>query len=164
MASTYEPIATTTISGTSTTTVTFSSITGSYTDLVLVSMSQSSTTGQDFKINLNSTTTGYSTTKLQGDGSVAFSGRRSSQSFWYFDETGQPTSGAFMTSIFNFQNYSNTNVYKTALWRNSAATLGVAAVVGLWQNTAAINQIEIGVTGGTIFAGSTFTLYGIKAA
>jgi len=41
---TYEPIATTTVSGSSTSTVTFSSISGTYTDLVIIGNLGSQTT------------------------------------------------------------------------------------------------------------------------
>ena len=162
---TYVALDKKTISGSSTTTISFTSIPSTYTDLVLIASTQNSTSGQDFKITLNGTSTGYSTTRFFGYGSgTPESSRRTSQSYWFLDELGQPTSGDFMVQTFNLMNYSNTTTYKTALWRNSwASTNGVAAMVGLWQNTAAVNQIDITTTGGVMNAGSTFSLYGIKA-
>jgi len=66
----------------------------------------------------------------------------------------------------DFMNYSNTTTYKTWLAREGNGTNGyVSALVGLWRNTNAITQIKVLNTGSGNFAtGSTFTLYGIKAA
>ena len=62
-------------------------------------------------------------------------------------------------------NYSNTTTFKTILMRANNAALGVDAIVGLWRSTAAINEIKVFPTGGANFeTGSTFSLYGIKAA
>ncbi len=67
------------------------------------------------------------------------------------------------TEHINVMNYSNTTTYKTILSRSS--DLYTEASVNLWRNTAAITSIIIGAQGAYTFsAGSTFTLYGIKAA
>ena len=69
--------------------------------------------------------------------------------------------------ILQLMNYSNTTTYKTILSRTNAAANGVDATVGLWRSTSAITSIEIGKNSGmsgTFQIGSTFTLYGIKAA
>lgn len=162
MTVTYEKIATNTVSGTGTGQVTFSSISGSYTDLVLIASTKHSVTGQDFLVRVNSDSgTNYSTTRIVGDGSTAFSARRTNQNLWYLDEIGQPTT-SYMVQIFNFMNYSNTTTFKTALWRNASAPSGTAAMVGLWRNTAAITTILIESIGGNMADGCTYTLYGIK--
>ena len=61
-------------------------------------------------------------------------------------------------------NYSNATTYKTVITRASNANNGVDAVVGLWRNTAAITSINVFLGTGNLDTGSTFTLYGIKAA
>jgi hypothetical protein len=62
-------------------------------------------------------------------------------------------------------NYANTTTYKTVLTRANAAASGVDASVGLWGSTAAITSITFDLPlVRTISTGSTFTLYGIKAA
>jgi hypothetical protein len=65
-------------------------------------------------------------------------------------------------------NYSNATTYKTWLSRNNRASAsnapGTEALVGLWRSTSAITELVIGLTGGNFDTGSTFTLYGIKAA
>ena len=76
MAITYEPIATTTL-GTSASSVTFSTIPGTYTDLVLVVAGTSAATnGNEMQFN-GDTGNNYSFTLLYGTGSAAVSSRNS---------------------------------------------------------------------------------------
>ena len=78
---TYTPIASTTI-GTAVASYTFSSISGSYTDLVLIASVQLSSAGQSFLYQYNGDTgTNYSLTILKGNGTSATSDRRSSISY-----------------------------------------------------------------------------------
>ena len=61
--------------------------------------------------------------------------------------------------------YSNTSTNKSVLVRYGSASQGTMAQIGLWRNTVAITSLEITTDGGQTFnTGSTFTLYGIKAA
>jgi hypothetical protein len=48
--------------------------------------------------------------------------------------------------------------------RGGQAGSGTQELVGLWRNTAAINAIKFYSAGSNFSIGSTFTLYGIKAA
>lgn len=164
MATTYTPIATNTL-GSATATVTFSSIPSTYTDLVLI-ISSALTTGAGsnvFTFNTD-TSTNYSFTALAGDGTTAASVRSSSRAnISIYDELTTTLGGN--ASILSVMNYANATTYKTTISRGSNGSVGVSAVVGLWRSTAAINQIVITNNASTTFkAGSTFTLYGIKAA
>ena len=170
MASTYTPIATTTL-GSNQATVTFNSFSG-YTDLVLVANIKHSfgTTGDVFVdgIQFNSDTgTNYSYTRLYGNGTSAGSDRNSNVTGISYDAT-RSSESYFATNIIQIQNYSNSTTYKTVLVRGNSASgtsVGTEATVGLWRNTAAITSITINATGAyTIQSGSTFTLYGIKSA
>ena len=162
MPKTYEPIATQTL-GSSTTTVTFSSITGAYTDLVLVVNNLNTTyPNQDLQIRINSDTgTNYSRTVLSGNGTSATSGRNTSVSYAYGLLS---TNLNWVTNIMQFMNYSNTTTYKTLLYRANSSGEQVTAGVDLWRNTAAINRLDLDNSTGQFATGSTFTLYGIKAA
>lgn len=167
MPSTYEPIATTTL-GSNAATVTFSSIPSTYTDLIVVTNLMPDTAGGTgyIRVTLNNDTgSNYSTTYMIGTGSSAISGRVSNASSLIVDYTFGASTTIPATTIFNIQNYSNTTTNKTALTRMSDQNAGfVIAYASLWRNTSAINRIDFnGVTGG-YKAGSTFTLYGIKAA
>jgi hypothetical protein len=78
MAKTYEPIATTTL-GSAAASVTFSTISGAYTDLVLVmSIRGSSDIESDIGMQLNSDTgSNYSMQRIYGQGASAGSDRNS---------------------------------------------------------------------------------------
>ena len=156
MASTYEKIQTTTL-GSAQATVTFSSISSAYTDLIVV-ISAKATTGTpvtQFKINSDSGSN-YSRTFIFGDGTSASSGRETSVT-----QVGMATINAtnFTPHNLSFNNYSNTTTYKTILYRGGLDY--PAAQVALWRNTSAISTIDFIISSSTYTSGSTFTLYGI---
>lgn len=166
MASTYTPIATTTL-GSDQASVTFSSIPSTYTDLILVTNEKQSG-ARVSAIQLNSDTgTNYSWTELYGTGSAAGSSRSSSTARIYYGyNAGYSDSTNFdANAIIHIMNYANSTTYKTVLIRANNATNGTDATVGLWRSTAAINTIYLYMDNLSNYkAGSTFTLYGIKAA
>jgi hypothetical protein len=164
MPKTYEPIATTTLS-TATASVTFSTIPGTYTDLVLVASITGVSVATDPWIRINSDTgSNYSWTWLAGNGSTAYSERGSNNSKLYYSAISTIQNNV-QNVIWNFNNYSNTTTYKTVLWRESDAGTETAATVGLWRSTSAITAIEISLDSSRTYStGSMFTLYGIKAA
>ena len=171
MPKTYEPIATQTLASTAST-VTFSSIGSTYTDLVLVVMARSSYTSDAFdglRCRFNSdTATNYSWTFLGGNGSTLEIGRASSQGIAELGalETSSASNTAFSTNISNIQNYANNTTFKTVVSRSGEARTVVYQYVTLWRKTPeAITQIDLTSSRGSTFVvGSTFTLYGIKAA
>ena len=163
---TYEPIATTTL-GSAAASVTFSTISGSYTDLVLVAnLNGSGGNGNaNIAVTVNSDTgSNYSGTRLTGDGSSASSNRNSSQTAMFIVNTGASLNAQWGTFICHFMNYSNTTTYKTAINRFGTAGGETTANVNLWQSTSAINTIKVETTTNNYASGSMFTLYGIKAA
>jgi len=168
MPKTYEPIATYTVPSAQAS-YTFSSIPATYTDLVLVvSAATSSIADQDMQVGNGSVDTGsnYSRTWLQGNGSAASSGRGSSETSTRINTPNggylETTLGSSIQTI-TFLNYSNTTTYKTMLTRTGGAAGGTSAIVHLWRSTSAINTIKL-TPSSNFITGSTFTLYGIKAA
>ena len=155
---TYFPIATTTL-GSTQSSVTFSSIPATYTDLILV-CNVTKTTSANTAFRLNSDTgSNYSTTFIEGNGTTVSSNRLTNTtqgSIDYSDTTVNP-----VPSITHFMNYSNTTTNKTTLSRSGSEY--VYAYVNLWRNTAAINTILVYAASGNYVTGSIFTLYGIKA-
>lgn len=160
--STYTPIATTTVSGTS---YTFSSIPSTYTDLILVNFIGNATGAGagGIQIRYNGDTgSNYSWTYLVGTGSSAVSGRSSGT---YFDIGMTNNTTDFSQVICQIQNYSNTTTYKTTMSRSASAATEVSANVSLWRSTSAINSITVTKADGANFkSGTTLTLYGITAA
>ena len=166
---TYTQIASTTL-GSAAASVTFSSIAGTYTDLVLVISGRSTraSTDDSLYIQFNSDTgSNYSYTELAGNGTAASSGRASSQTqirpSTNMDAASQ-TAGTFTPVIISINNYSNTTTNKTTLSRSNMAAKEVSAVVGLWRSTAAISTILIKCAVGNLDTGTTANLYGIAAA
>ena len=158
---TYEPIATNTL-GSAAASVTFSSISGSYTDLVIVYDGRG-TSGTSLYLQFNGdSSSNYSHTRILADGSSAISQRGSNNTIGSFISIVSTTQNNVIAQV---QNYSNSTTYKTTLARSNNTTGYTGAYVSLWRSTAAINSITITTgTADTYVAGSTFTLYGIAAA
>lgn len=160
--STEIAIATTTL-GTAASTITFSSIPSTYTDLRLIFITTTSINGANINLRFNSDTgTNYSSTWLEGNGTSASSYRATN------DTRFQLTNGAGTTTIPSFTildifNYAG-STYKTALDNVSGDTNGSGYVfrsVQMWRSTSAINRIDLTPTSGNFNAGTTATLYGI---
>ncbi len=164
MPATYEPLATTTLSSAASS-VTFSGISGSYTDLVLIVFVSSNSVSQDMYLQYNADTgSNYSFTTLRGNGTSASSQRGSNETGARFSDQSSPTTTTSNTAIIHIMNYANTTTYKTNISRSNNASTGIDAMTTLWRNTAAITSVKVFPISGNMASGSTFTLYGIKAA
>jgi len=164
MAATYEPIATTTLS--TNTTVTFSSIPQTYTDLLLVINGASAVDqGVEYQVGNGSVDTGsnYSRTRIMGDGTSPSSFRASNQSLIICDGFATDANESSM-QIVHFMNYSNTSTYKTMLFRSGTTQSYISEQVALWRSTSAINTIKVAGYSGNLLSGTSVTIYGIKAA
>lgn len=170
MPATYEPIASTTL-GSAAATISFSSIPGTFTDLVVV-LFTGTTHGDNevMQLTFNSdTASNYSMTRLYGNGSSAVSDRFSSQTS--IDAGFMPQANPGIC-IINVMSYANTNVNKTCLisaetinsTNTSANRRIVIREVGLWRSTSAITSMTFDFASGNFQSGSTASLYGIKAA
>lgn len=159
MATTYDPIATQTL-GSASASVTFSSIPSTYTDLIIVSNAGSTVTTNDYIRFNGDTGANYSWTRIYGTGSAAGSSRGTNTNEGFIGDV----TTTLATEILQIQNYTNTTTYKTVIARSSNSSSAVTASVSTWRNTAAITSITLLPGSTTWIAGSTFTLYGIKAA
>jgi hypothetical protein len=164
MPRTYEPIASSTL-GSAASTITFSSIPSTYTDLIVVVHGDTSATANILiRVGNSSADTGtnYSYTYLQGDGSSAASARQSSVStgiYASFVNTGDDFIG-----MWQIMSYANTNVFKTVLVAGTSQSGYVFRTVGLWRSTSAIDTVVVRPSSGNLSSGVTASLYGIKAA
>ena len=162
--STLTPIATNTLAS-ATASVTFSSIPQGYTDLVLVAVARRGidNSGGAGTVQFNSDSgSNYSTTYLYGTSGAALSFRWSNQTSMFAFAAGDSENAV---NILNIMNYANTTTYKTVIsrigWPNTNGR--VVSSVNLWRSTSAITSITLGAAN-NITAGSTFTIYGVKAA
>lgn len=159
MPSTYTPIASQTLSNSSSSSVTFSSIPQTYTDLILVA-NGTSTSLFTLQMRFNSdASNNYWTNYFNGTGSAAASGRQGAMNTILLGEF-YPTNN---TNIVQISNYTNSTNYKmvSAQANNSGY---VQSLTGLWLATSNITRIDLTSGGPEFVSGSTFTLYGIKAA
>jgi hypothetical protein len=169
MPATYEPIASTTL-GSNSSTITFTSISSAYTDLVLVLNSKSANGVNNDGINLTvgngtlDTGSNYSAVALYNNNagsifSLSFTNSTSSEIGLVHNE--------WSPAIIHFHNYSNTTTFKNFLGRTGSAggsTTQIRHTIGMWRSTSAINTIRLTHGGQEFISGSTCTLYGIKAA
>jgi hypothetical protein len=157
MPATYEPIATATVSSS---TVSFTNIPSTYTDLIVVGVIQTSGT---LRVNDDSGST-YSETRLIGNGSTASSTRAANYTGgWDLTNASNPTSTAPGLCTWQFFNYASTSVNKTALYsfnNDQNGSGNVEQCVLLWRSTSAINKLAFTQTSFT----GTVTLYGILKA
>ena len=162
---TYEPLATNTLTS-SASAVTFSSISASYTDLVLVVNGKTTGTGpSSFGFRFNGDTgSNYSLNIVYGNSGGVASTRTNNGNYTSGGQTDSST--PFNPCIFHINSYSNTATYKTVLFRSNMPDTQLTFGISTWRNTAAINSIEINHfdAGGSWASGSSFTLYGILAA
>jgi hypothetical protein len=180
---TFDPIASTTISSGSVSTITFSSIPSTFTDLrVLLFARQgdgsagSSSSGSGLRLNGDSGSNYgacYAGANPGGQYAGAFAG-----DYVYYGETAQDgnTSGVFTANWIDIPNYRNTNCWQQVLGQsyspNTARSGGAYGGYMFWnanvrRNTEAITSITIwcgAPSTATVYEiGSMATLYGIKA-
>ena len=164
MPATYEKIATTTL-GSAASSITFSSIPSTYTDLRIVLVAKGDQ-DQNTSIRFNSdTATNYSYTRLSGNGTTAESFTNSSVSNVLLGQSGIIEQFALITiDVFSYAG----STFKTLLSSNSNSTNGVDdtlnRLVGLWRSTSAINTVLLYQGAGNYVAGTTATIYGILKA
>jgi hypothetical protein len=160
MPATYEPIATTSPTGSGQ--VTFSSIPSTYTDIALIlSLNPSGTDNMAIRFN-NDSASNYSLTRLIGNGSSA-SSTSVTNSTYPIVQSGLYASGYpafFKFDIFGYAGSTNKTFLSSALVDKNGSG-EITNCVGLWRSTSAINRIDLF---GSFGNGTTVTIYGIKAA
>jgi hypothetical protein len=166
MPATYTLIASNTLSSAAAS-VTFSSIPGTYTDLVLRA-SIRATTGTNptsYWYANGDTSALYSNTNLSGNGATAASGRNSSDTAWgYWTVDGSSATANTFASIELYIPSYTASQSKTAAsfyaQENNQITAYLGVVAGLYRSNTAITSLTM--TNPTFDVGSSFFLYGIK--
>ena len=171
--SAYVPLATKTLTATQTS-VTFSSISQAYRDLVLVIQAGQSTNNVVTNLSVNSDlAVNASTINMLGTGVAPRSGTTSVATTMNIsgnasDAIWADTALGWLATV-NIMDYSATDKHKSVLVRNgqtgtAGVGYGTSAIAGRFATTAAIVSMKIAPASGNFIVGSTFTLYGIASA
>ncbi len=157
--------------GSSSASVTLSSIPATYDDLLLVMSLRSdraSLTYTDVKGRFNGATsdTSHSGRYLYGNGSTTASGTDPFCRFAYATGATATASTFASTEIYipNYAGSTNKSYSMTTVHETNASTAYMIAYAGLWSSTSAITSIEVIPDSSSFVSGSSFFLYGIKKA
>lgn len=167
---TYIKIASVTVGAGGASSIDFSSIPSTYTDLVIkLSARSASTSGATWhwvKILVNNQSTTYSYKQLFGNGSSASSGGGTGALSAYATDS-SATSNTFSNSETYFPNYagSATKIYTNdAVTENNGTSALASFFATSYSGTSAINQLTLSLETGNFAQYSTATLYGISNA
>jgi hypothetical protein len=159
---TYIPLATFTVTS-SVASVSFSSISQIYRDLVCVVTATNDSTAGVMQMRLNNDgANNYTWLGMTGNGSSGSSGNGTinyirGNNLAYIDTS------VGHNSMFHLMDYSATDKHKTVLVRANNGNRATEAFANRWASTSAVNTIRFNLSTGYIVAGSTFNLFGIAA-
>ncbi len=162
---TYKKIESTTL-GSDQASIEFTSIPGTYTDLVISLIGGQSPLNDAFMIRFNGDTgNNYTASYLLGTGSSrAGSQSNDTNGIINFGDLGGAAIETFIE--ININRYAETNRYKSVLSHYASKQRGRMLLnIGQWRNTNAITTVKLMFTGSDNFkSGTVATLYGIEAA
>lgn len=173
MANTFKKIQTITVGSGGSSTIEFTSIPQTYTDLKIVLSVRFSNAGTDtLGVQFNSSTSGYSARWVTGNGATASSGSDTSSplALGYQALGGSDTTASVFGNaeiyIPNYTSSNNKSVTSDTVSENNATTAWQALNAGLWSNTAAITSVTLKPYSGagSFVQYSTATLYGVSNA
>jgi hypothetical protein len=147
MANTFELIASSTVGGGGVTSVTFSSIPATYTDLVIKLSCRTNNTGAGYRVvaKINGSAANFTGRNIYGSGITTGSGTLTTELFGFVDGTTE-TANTFANNEIYFPNYAGAN-YKSistdSVMENNATQAYSQLAAGLWSNTAAITSITL---------------------
>ena len=165
MAVTYKELAKVTVGAGGASSIDFTSIPATYTDLSVFISARSSGADPNIMIRFNSSSSNFSQVRLYSDGSSLISaGTYAEFSAWATASTF--TASMFGNSLIYIPNYTSAN-YKSfngdGVSENQSTTAYSTLTAGLWSDTSAITSISFIMGSSFNFAQySTAYLYGIK--
>jgi hypothetical protein len=163
----YDSIATTTVGGGGAASITFSSISQTYTHLQVRCFGRTTSgNNSDFiGLTLNGASSGYTQHQLVGNGSAASAGANnglSSIPLQRFPGIGTNIMGTLIVDILD---YSNTNKFKTVRELGGFDTNSdgyIALVSGSINTTSGITSLTFTPASGNFIQYTSFALYGVK--
>lgn len=168
----YDSIATVTVGSGGSSSISFSSIPSTYTDLQVRALIRgtASTTAISANMQFNSDTgSNYSYHELYGNGTTAQASAGTTQTRFFLHGNAPAATAlasSFGVAVMDILEYKNTNIYKTTRCLNGMDVNGSGGYIlldsGNWRNTNAISSIQITPSSGNFAQYSKFALYGIK--
>jgi hypothetical protein len=164
---TYEPIQTYTLSSAASS-IDFTSIPATYTDLVVIVQYATSLSNYNLFIRCNGiSTTVYSVLDISNI--TAAETDNTNQILIARQQGAGTTMNNPGFAIVNIFNYTNTSIHKQISYQNGAQTSSGNAQTGfgvaVYKQTTAVTQVNLSSNSGvTLSTGTRATLYGIKAA
>ena len=172
-------IETVTVGSGGATSIAFTNIPQTYTDLYVVLSLRSSASGGAYDpilYRFNQSTTGYSARSLYGNGASAGSGTpttatstAASGTWGRLNDAGIPTASqtasTFGSTSFYVPNYTSSNnksVSSETVEENNATTSWMEIDAALWSDVSAITRVDFALKDGSFVQHSTATLYGIS--
>jgi hypothetical protein len=160
----YNLIATTMVGSGGASTIVFSSIPQTYTDLLVVVSGRTTGTGSGLNITFNGNTSNYSNRTLQGNGAAASSYGTYNRNAGFLNMSTE-TASVFGSSAIYIPNYAgstNKSYLADGVAENNATTAYSGLIAGLWSDTAAITSVLVSPMDGSFVQYSSASLYGIK--
>jgi hypothetical protein len=162
---TYDNIATTTISS-ATSSITFSSIPNTYTDLrIVLTLVAGATQYMQMDFNGDTGGTNFSETWIDSSGTAIATSKTTNQSFIDLSQR-TASSGSVTFYAIDILGYRGSTL-KTCLLESNQDANGsgfVGRIVGLWRSTSAITTVRLFSSANIYGVGTVATLYGIKNA
>ena len=162
------PISTVVVGSGGAASIEFTSIPATYTDLLL-KISTRSTYAANFsraKLQINSSTTGYTSILVYGQNTTTSSASSTDYITYFYSTGSSSTANTFANTEIYLPNYASANAKSTSsdsVTENNAAEAFLALSAGLQTSTAAISSLTItDANAGNLTIYSSATLYGIR--
>ena len=168
MANTFVKIASVTVGSGGASSIDFTSIPSTYTDLVVLSSLRTTRNTGDaasISITFNGSTSSRTSRILYGNGSSVYSYTDTILEGGFADQNTGNTANTFSNHQYYIPNYAGSNNKSLSIdsaHENNATNAYALLNAALWSNSAAITSIKLENTGFNFVQYSTATLYGIK--
>jgi hypothetical protein len=162
---TKELIATVTVGAGGAASIDFTSIPGTYTDLMVQFSGRPSSNDATAYIEFNGSSGGYTSRNLLGFGgaSLVISQTQTRLNIGTLKNDTANTFGSVTTYIPNYAGSTNKSVSTDQSSEANISSQYNFIYAGLWSNTAAITSLSIKIDAGNFVQYSTATLYGVKS-
>jgi hypothetical protein len=163
MPTTFTKIASVTVGGGGASTMSFTSIPATYTDLIIKVSGRTSATSPEMTITFNGTSASNTDRLLYNYAGTV--GSNTSSPMRASVDMSTQTANTFGNADIYVPNYAgatNKSVSIEAVSESNSADAFMYMNAGLWSNTAAITTVTITAVSGSFVQYSTATLYGIK--